>query len=66
MSYARVQFHGNLFNNRAINTHGYGTTIPTREIKSLLGSLLLQDYNTIEQPLQTQIANAITELQIEV
>ena len=39
----------------------------TPEIKSLLGSLLLQDHDyTIEQPSQTQIAAAIAELQTEV
>ena len=51
----------------AVDTHGYGTTHTFREIKSLLGSLLLQDHDYImEQPSQTQIAAAITELQTEV
>jgi hypothetical protein len=60
------------FDDSAINIYGYGTTLPTREIKSLLGSLLLQVYDfpfffpkyldTMDPPSQTQIANAIAEL----
>jgi hypothetical protein len=51
-----VRFYGNSSCDSVIEIHGYGTTYTFREIKSLLGSLLLQDHDSLDSlPLSSEL-----------